>query len=541
MQVEVKRIDHLGIVAGTTRDLGIVELIDEALGVDKQEEVTKGEIVAGMILNGLGFLSKPLMLSPHFFETKSLDLLVRKGVTPEQFNRHKIGRVLDEIGEYGCSNLFNAIAFQACERENIDMAFGHADTTTYSLTGEYDSDSDTERIAITYGHSKDNRPDLKQVVQELFVTQDGGIPLMTKSWNGNESDVTILRERATALTNEFGRSGNRTFVADSKLYNAKTAKTLDKINFITRVPSSIKREHEIIDLALRQKEAWILAGKGYKLQDFSVDFYGISDQRWIVCYSEQAHNRSQKTLQRAVEREKNSIKKQLFHLQAKRFSSHVDAKKELSLLSKKWKFHRVSEEQLSELKSYDKPGRPTETNTLRCEWKINALIAFDQEIFDHTLAQRSCFVLATNLSSITHSPANILAGYKGQDKCEKGFAFIKSNEFFTTSLFLKKPSRIEALLMIMVLALLVYSIAQRRLRKALALSCLTLPNQINQPTVKPTMRWIFQLFEGIDYVTVTIDGVKTEMIQGINELRKKIINLLSVNVQQIYQNFALGG
>ncbi len=93
----------------------------------------------------------------------------------------------------------------------------------------------------------------------------------------------------------------------------------------------------------------------------------------------------------------------------------------------------------------------------------------------------------------------------------------------------------------MVLALLVYSIAQRHLRRALALSCLTLPNQINTPTTTPTMRWIFQLFEGIDHVIITIDGVKTETIQGLNELRKKIINLLSINVQQVYQNFLPGG
>ena len=522
MQVEVKRIDHLGIIAGTTRDLGIIELIDEALGVDKQEDVTKGEIVAGMILNGLGFLSKPLMLSPLFFETKALGILIRRGVVPGQFNRHKIGRVLDDIGEYGCAKLFNSIAFQACKRENVDMTFGHADTTTYSLTGEYDSDSDTERIVITYGHSKDNRPDLKQVVQELFTTQDGGIPLMTKSWSGNESDVTILRERAIALMDEFSRSGSRIFVADSKLYNVETAKTLNKINFITRVPSTIKREHEIIDLALQKADAWIDAGKGYKLQDFSVESYGIADQRWIVCYSEQAHNRSKKTLQKNVEREKKSIEKQLFHLRAQRFSCHIDAQKALQLLSKKWKYHRVSEEQFSEVRSYDKPGRPTESIASRCEWKINALVVFDQKIFDNILAQHSCFVLATNVSPTTYSAANVLVGYKGQDKCEKGFAFIKSNEFFTTSLFLKKPQRIEALLTIMVLALLVYSIAQRHLRRALALSCLTLPNQINTPTTTPTMRWIFQLFEGIDHVIITIDGVKTETIQGLNELRKKL-------------------
>ena len=80
MQVEVKRIDHLGIVAGTTKDLGIIKLIDEALGVDKQEGITKGEIVAGMILNGLGFLSKPLMLSQCFLRPKRLICLCEKAL-----------------------------------------------------------------------------------------------------------------------------------------------------------------------------------------------------------------------------------------------------------------------------------------------------------------------------------------------------------------------------------------------------------------------------------------------------------------------------
>ncbi len=77
------------------------------------------------------------------------------------------------------------------------------------------------------------------------------------------------------------------------------------------------------------------------------------------------------------------------------------------------------------------------------------------------------------------------------------------------------------LLMVMTLALLVYSIAQRRIRNALEENHQTLPNQINQPTKTPTMRWIFQLMDGVHFVQVIIDGVVKTIIHGINELKKK--------------------
>ena len=95
--------------------------------------------------------------------------------------------------------------------------------------------------------------------------------------------------------------------------------------------------------------------------------------------------------------------------------------------------------------------------------------------------------------------------------------------------------------MIMVLSLLVYSIAQRRLRNKLVVLKSTFPNQINKPIQNPTMRWIFQLFEGINYVTLTINGVTTKIIEGVNAIRARVIELLSPNVQAIYQNYSARG
>ncbi len=128
----------------------------------------------------------------------------------------------------------------------------------------------------------------------------------------------------------------------------------------------------------------------------------------------------------------------------------------------------------------------------------------------------------------------MLVGYQGQDHVEKGFGFLKSPLCFASSLFVEKPSRLEGLVMVMTLALLVYSIAQRRLRKALLQSEETIPSQINQPTHRPTMRWVFQCLEGINHVVVKIQGRVKVMIDGLNDLRRKIFKLMGGEVAKIY-------
>jgi transposase len=162
--VSVERLDHLGVVSSVIKDLGIVEMIDARLGLHDQEEITAGEAIAGMILNGLGFSDRPLTLTPQFFANKPLDLLFREGVRAEMFNRFKLGRSLDEASSYGCDLLFSELALAVCVQEGLDVRFNHVDTTSFSLTGDYVPDSDEHAIAITHGYSKDHRPDLKQAV-----------------------------------------------------------------------------------------------------------------------------------------------------------------------------------------------------------------------------------------------------------------------------------------------------------------------------------------------------------------------------------------
>src|SRR5881409_892734 len=147
--VTVERLDHLGLIAEVIKDIGLIDMIDTRLVPDNQEEITPGEAIAGMILNGLGFTQRPLSLTPQFFANKPLDLLFREGVHAEMFNRFKLGRTLDEAYDYGCELLFSELALGVCDQEGIDRRFNHLDTTSFSLSGEYVPDSDEQAITIT--------------------------------------------------------------------------------------------------------------------------------------------------------------------------------------------------------------------------------------------------------------------------------------------------------------------------------------------------------------------------------------------------------
>jgi transposase len=152
----------------------------------------------------------------------------------------------------------------------------------------------------------------------------------------------------------------------------------------------------------------------------------------------------------------------------------------------------------------------------------------------HRRHVNACFVLGTNISARALSDPEGMAAYKGQARVEGGFRFLKDPRFFVSSLFVKKPGRIEGLLMVMTLALLVYSVTQRRLRQQLARQQATVPNQLQQPTERPTLRWVFQLLEGTHRVRVTIQGELHDLIEGLKEVTRQIPRLFGERVCRLY-------
>jgi transposase len=100
--------------------------------------------------------------------------------------------------------------------------------------------------------------------------------------------------------------------------------------------------------------------------------------------------------------------------------------------------------------------------------------------------------------------------------------------------FVKKPERVIALSFIMVLCFLVYRLAEQLLRRQLVATQHTVPNQVNKPTNRPTMRWIFQCFEGIDLLHIRRGSSFQTQVLGLQALHQQVLRLLGPAYSQFY-------
>jgi transposase len=147
--------------------------------------------------------------------------------------------------------------------------------------------------------------------------------------------------------------------------------------------------------------------------------------------------------------------------------------------------------------------------------------------------QHRCFILATNeLDEAKLSPQEIRNSYKGQGHAERGFRFLKDPQFFASSLYLKKPERVMALLMVMTVCLLVYAALEYRIRQALKENEATFPNQKGQSIQNPTARWVFHYFVGIHLLL--LPG-QWPLVLNLTEEHQQLLRLLGKPYERLYR------
>jgi transposase len=422
-------------MASVIKDLELIEMINARLIPDPQATITPGEAVAGMILHSLGVAHRPLSLTPRFFARRPLDLLFREGVDAEMFNRFKLGRTLDATYAYGCDLLFQDLALAVCAHEGIGLCFNHLDTTSFALTGAYIPERDEQAMTITHGYAKDHRPDLKQAVLELMVSKDGGVPCVSKSWDGNTSDIQVFQERARGLMTALQNAPSpRYLIADAKLSHEANAPNLQALGCMTRIPNTISVVSQVIMQALTW-ESWHWLDETTCYQSVELCHDGMA-QRWLVVCSQAALERAEATVTKAQPREYEAIEKQGVHLQAQRFATPEAAQQALAAMAKDWKYHQLEASRLIEHKRYARKGRPTPHTPLKAsEWQIDSHVRPNEEALRHRLQVNACCVLGTNISASVLSDPEVMAAYKGQAQVEGGFRLLKEPLFVVSSLF----------------------------------------------------------------------------------------------------------
>lgn len=541
--VEIQSIDHLGIIAGIIDSIGLVEIINEIVGQATDEKVSAGHVVKAMILNGMGFVSSPLYMFPDFFQDKACEYLIGEGVKPEYLNDDKLGRVMDKLFIKGLTEIFFAISVSVMKQFNISFESSHLDSTSMHLHGEYSTKLPSvvfsyssgieikapQAIEISYGYSRDHRPDLKQFIIELISSGDGDIPIFLKPASGNQADSSSFaqifleyKEHLKKEKIEQAKDENNLLVADGAIYNAKNINLLSELRWLSRVPMTIGLAKELVSTLLSTDFTnSSLTGYYYSVVKSN---YGEVEQRWLVVESIERRKSDLRQLEKRISRLKISSLDKLKQLMNSKFNSYQEAVQAVENLSKQLKYH-----QLDNIEYLEKQIKVKKEQTTF--YQVNASLSENINAIKKAYISAGRFVLATNVldeKSLSHD--DMISEYKAQQSCERGFGFLKDALFFADSIFLKSPARIEAMAMIMGLCLLVYTLAQRQMRKALSATESTIKNQLGKSINNPTMRWIFQCFQSIHLVIFDSEI----SISNITSERQYILSFLPENCRYYY-------
>ncbi len=553
-----QRLDHLGIVAGICDQIEIVETID-AFFPEQERKVTVGEATKAMILNALGFSSRPLYLTPEFFSNKPVGLLFREELQASDFNDDSLGRALEALFEQDITNIFQQVASHALRIFTIVHSSFHLDTSSMSFHGEYklsdegqvdegvkeneggserEDDEERKPVHITKGYSKDHRPDLKQVVVSLICCYKSSLPVWLEVLDGNSSDKNSFPVTIESYVEQLTASGESVdglcFIVDSALFTKKNIQQLANVHWLSRVPETITKAQKLLE-GLDEEEFAATSLEGYKLHEVGSDYGGIQ-QRWIVVRSEKGYERDNKSLEKRIEKARESAQKALAKLKAQEFNCEQDAKEAAEQVQKRWRFHRLVYE-LKEVPHFATRGRPKKDATpVSTGWKIEGELEVNEEVVGLARKKLGRFILATNRGE-EFTAEQALIDYKAQgSSVERGFRFLKDPMFFASGLYLKKPERVMALIMVMGLSLLVYSLAERHLRQQLRENEDTLPDQKGKPTQRITMRRVFQVFEGIDLLLLDQEAQPRRIVMNLSETHEKIIGFLGPAVKKYYDS-----
>jgi transposase len=465
-------LDHLGLVAGIFDELGIGDVIDQATQQNPEmRDLTVGEAVKAMVLNGLGFINQALYLVPRFFQNKPTYRLISPRLAPEQLNDDALGRALDTLYAYGVTALYSLIAATAATRLDLRPTYMHLDSTSVHVDGRYNRDEPPSEqvVHITTGDRRDHRPNLNQVMLELIVEHQAGIPGLRKPLSGNSSDPQEFGQVIQAHINQLQTTNGATsLVADSALYSEANHDTLAQtaIQWITRVPATVSDA----PVALADANPPFMAPlqEGYRDHELTSSYGGV-EQRWVLIYSEARQPQARRTADRQLRQQTDKEVKAFKTLCHTTFACEAAARQALSAFAQDLQVTFLATSTVCATPRDDQRGRPgTGVPPDQVVYQIDGALAASLMPRQALLDQHCCFLLATNeLDATQLTPQELLEGDKGQVHAERGFRFLKDPSFLASSLYLKKPERLMALLMVMTVCLLVYTAVEYRIRRAL--------------------------------------------------------------------------
>ncbi|AEJ38307.1 IS4 family transposase [Sulfobacillus acidophilus TPY] len=471
------------VIRALCEEIGLVAAIDQCVQWDPERcHLSPGERILALVINVLT-ARQPLYRVHEPLALTDTPLLLGAGITATDLTDDALGRALDKIAAAGGATVFSAVAARALLHDRVwypdGPLFVHWDSTTRSVYGTYPDAGSGSGVTPAYGHSKDHRPDLRPMILTLLGTREG-IPVVGTVQEGNRSDKTLNAEMVAALDDDFSPTQLRqlVYVADSALVTGPNLELLAErqLRFLSRLPDTY---HVAADVkaAAWAADVWRPLGRigvradaaTYQASEQHGQIEG-RDYRLVVYRSSHLDRRKAQTLDRAVTREFQQLTRTAAAFGARTFACAADAEAAGAQWQATAVWHTVSTTVVAETVPQKRPtrGRPraqAPAPPTITRYRVQPTVGSpDPDRLQAARERASTFVLITNLAAEDFDARRLLEEYKGQTVIEQRFHFLK-DPAFVDALFVQKPERVEALGDVLLLACLVLSLLERRVRQ----------------------------------------------------------------------------
>lgn len=538
IEIEPVRLGAMPIAFPFVARLGIERAFESHVSSDKRDKIAVSRTLVIALYN---------VLLERFPLYKMGEWATKRGLVDEwpSLTDDRVGRALDRLFKCDRAALLTSVVLQAIDAFEIKTERVHNDSTTVTLTGGYDNYQNTKAAMPKRGINKDHRPDLKQLLFSLSVSDDGAVPLYFKVWDGNVTDDKTHLRNWMALRNLLGRA-DFTYVADSKLCTRENMEFIASEGgyFVTVLPQTRAEDSQFKDWIQNHNPDWkeALRFKSPKRYSPNIVYWTfeslfISSEGFPIVWikSSQKEKLDSQKRKTAIDKTAQAFanisekpSKNPKRLEAAIRQILTDYGSESFFV---WQIHGYTEEKYRQ----EKKGRPTaqtryrkiERQRYRFTWSHN------EEKIRYAARYDGIFPLITNRME----PAKqTLITYKFQPRLEKRHEQFKT-VYEVAPVFLKNPQRIEALLFLYFLALLVSSLIERQIRQQMKNKELpSIPIYPEQRACrKPTADKLFDLFRDVRLQTVKINGSKQQIQDDLTDIQKLVLTLLDIKTQQFFE------
>ncbi|WP_306827800.1 IS1634 family transposase [Catenuloplanes nepalensis] len=460
-----KRLGSLPVIADFCRRIDIAGIIDGLCPIRDIALATHGQVIEVLIANRL---TNPSAMAGIADWARAWAVPEVYGIAASAFGDDRLGRALDAVAEH-TDTIVGTVGAAAIDRFGIDVTRLHWDMTSISLCGAYDH-SDPEYPQPGWGHPKDRRPDLKQIQAGIAVSADGAVPVFHQVYDGGAGEVAQVVEAMHALQ-KLAATPEFLMVGDSKLisYGNVTAMTDARVRFLaplaaSRVPAGLfagidPASTTTVDY-IAQRDTHKPAGRrcAYRVTEDVMDLPGprrtdpVHQIRRILVHSTANQNAAEAARQLKLGKARTELDTLTRTAGTRHHPDTTAVTAKAVQISKK---RRVS--------AYLRTTITTDPNTDKPTFAWH----FDQTAIDAEAATDGWYALLTNLDPTDADPTEILHRYKGQNTVEQRYSTIKG-PLAVAPLFLQTNRRITALITIICLALLIFSLIEREVRLRLA-------------------------------------------------------------------------